>query len=85
MKKLLGLVVLLALCFFAGMVYANMAPEGGCPAIHHSISSLDDAAHDIGAAVSDLWGHKAGAMDAARHAVAELRKAQECKDCGDGR
>lgn len=86
MKKILSLAVILGLLIFAAMVMAKPAPAtmARCPNIHKAIGALDAAMHDMEVAAHDFCGHKAEAMEASRHAIEQLRKAEECKECGGG-
>lgn len=86
MKKIIGLAVILGLLIFAAMVMAKPAPASmaRCPNIHKAIGALDAAMHDMEVAAHDFCGHKAEAMEASRHAIEQLRKAEECKECGGG-
>lgn len=86
MKKILSLAVILGLLIFAAMVMAKPAPAtmARCPNIHKAIGALDAATHDMEVAAHDFCGHKAEAMEASRHAIEQLRKAEECKECGGG-
>ena len=83
MKKILSLAVILGLLIFAAMVMAKPAPAtmARCPNIHKAIGALDAAMHDMEVAAHDFCGHKAEAMEASRHAIEHLRKAEECKEC----
>ena len=86
MKKILGLAVILGLLIFAAMLMAKPAPAtmARCPNIHKAVVALDAAMHDMEVAAHDFCGHKAEAMEASRHALEQLRKAEECKECGGG-
>jgi len=52
-----------------------------CPNIHHAIEALQSAMHDMEKADHDFCGHKQEAMEAARNALEQLRKAEECDRC----
>lgn len=86
LKKVIGLAVILGLLIFAAIVMAKPAPAAAsrCPNIHKAIGALDAAMHDMEVAAHDFCGHKAEAMEASRHAIEQLRKAEECKECGGG-
>ena len=56
-------------------------PAGHCPNIDKAIVALDAAMHDMEVANHDFCGHKAEAMEASRHAIEQLRKAQACARC----
>jgi hypothetical protein len=82
-KKTFGLAIILGLLIFAAMVIAKPAPAtmAKCPNIHKAVGALDAAMHDMEVAAHDFCGHKAEAMEATRHALEQLRKAEECKEC----
>jgi hypothetical protein len=83
MKKIFALVVILGVLIFAAFLIAKPAapPMAKCPNIHKAVGALDAAMHDMQVAAHDFCGHKAEAMEAARHALEQLRKAEECKEC----
>lgn len=83
MKKMFALVVILGVLIFAAFLIAKPAPPpmAKCPNIHKAVGALDAAMHDMQVAAHDFCGHKAEAMEAARHALEQLRKAEECKEC----
>ena len=80
MKKILSIAVILGLIIFAGLLFAKPAPAR-CPNIHRAVGALDAAMHDMEVAGHDFCGHKAEAMEATRHALEQLRKAEECDKC----
>jgi len=80
MKKMIGLVVIVGLLISAAVLMAK-PPASRCPNIHRAVGALDAAMHDMEVAAHDFCGHKAEAMEAARHALEQLRKAEECKEC----
>lgn len=86
MRKIFSLVLILGLLILAGVLMAKPAPPAmaRCPNIHKAIGALDAAMHDMEAAAHDFCSHKAEAMEASRHALEQLRKAEECKECGGG-
>lgn len=84
MKRILSLVLMLGVP--AVFVHANAPapPYARCPNIHKAVGALEAAMHDMEVAAHDFCGHKAEAMEASRHALEQLRKAEECKECGGG-
>lgn len=81
MKKILSYVLLLGL---PAVFVSATPPASRCPNIHKAVGALEAAMHDMEVAAHDFCGHKAEAMEAARHAIEQLRKAEECKECGGG-
>lgn len=79
MLKRISAVSLLFLLMFVMPSFA--APPERCPNIDRAIKALEAAEHDMQVAAHDFCGHKAEAMEAARHAIEQLRKAKECDKC----
>ena len=86
MKKIIGIVVIVGLLLCGAILMAKPpAPAyARCPNIHKAVGALEAAMHDMEVAAHDFCGHKAEAMEASRHAIEQLRKAEECKECGGG-
>lgn len=81
LKKISVLLLMAGLLSIAPSVSNAAPPPARCPNIHKAIGALDAAMHDMSVAAHDYCGHKAEAMEAARHAIEQLRKAEECKEC----
>ncbi|MGA2985035.1 MAG: hypothetical protein ABSG32_14580 [Terriglobia bacterium] len=60
---------------------AAPAPMNHCPNIHHAIEALQSAMNDMSKADHNYCGNKREAMEAAGHALAALRRAEECDRC----
>lgn len=83
MKKIFSLAVILGLLIFAAIVMAKPAPPvmAHCPRIHAAVRALDDAMKELESAGHDFCGHKAEAMEATRHALEQLQRAEQCDKC----
>lgn len=75
----------LAVCLLIPAVFLGAKPappvENRCPRIHEAVHALDVAMKEMENASWDYCGHKVEAMEATRHALEQLRKAEQCKDC----
>src|SRR6266700_2851545 len=60
---------------------ASSATAARCPNIHKAVGALETALHDMEIAKNDFCGHKAEAMEATRHALEQLRRAEDCDQC----
>lgn len=83
MKRIFALAVVLGLLVFAALVMAKPAPPmmAHCPRIHAAVHTLEDAMKELEAAGHDFCGHKVEAMEATRHALEQLRLAEQCDKC----
>lgn len=82
MKKLAVLAVLVGLMSITPSVsIASPPPPGHCPRIHEAIHALEVAQQEMEHAGHDFCGHKVEAMEAAKHAMEQLRRAEECDRC----
>lgn len=81
MKKLAVLAVLVGLMSITPSVSIASPPPERCPRIHEAIHALEVAQEELEKAGHDFCGHKAEAMEANRHAIEQLRKAEECDRC----
>jgi hypothetical protein len=86
-KRAISLALTLGLLIPAAFLGAKPAPpvENRCPRIHEAVHALDVAMHEMQTASWDYCGHKAEAMEATRHALEQLRRAEQCKDCDGDR
>jgi hypothetical protein len=80
LKKVSLATAMFLLMSFGPSIIAVPPPER-CPNIDRAIKALEAAEHDMQVANHDFCGHKAEAMEAARHAIEQLRKAKECDKC----
>jgi hypothetical protein len=81
MKRILSLVLMLGV---PAVFVSAKPPFARCPNIHKAVGALEAAMHDMQVAAHDFCGHKDEAMEAARRAIEQLRKAEECKECEGG-
>jgi hypothetical protein len=92
-KTLFAVVLLLALVGIAPVMVpagspapkpnpavAPMPPER-CPNIHAATEALESAMRDLESARHDFCGHRKEAMEATRHALKQLREAENCDKC----
>lgn len=56
-------------------------PPARCPRIHEAAEALESAIQDMQSAAHDFCGHRREAMEAAHHALQELRRAENCDRC----
>ncbi|HEY6270513.1 MAG TPA: hypothetical protein VIX19_00795 [Terriglobales bacterium] len=87
MKKIIRVALTLCLLVPTAFLGAKPAPpvEARCPRVHEAAHALEVALQEMDHASWDYCGHKAEAMEATRHALEQLRRAEQCKDCGDRR
>ena len=83
MKKIFAFTVVLGLLIFAAIVVAKPAPPAmaHCPRIHEATHALEVALEEMEHAGHDFCGHKVEAMEATRHAVEQLHRAEACDRC----
>lgn len=81
LKRVSVLLLMAGLLSIAPSISSAAPPPARCPNIHKAVAALDAAMHDMEVAAHDYCGHKAEAMEASRHALEQLRKAEECKEC----
>lgn len=86
-KRLISFAMTLGLLLPTVFLGAKPAPpfEKRCPRIHEAIHALDVALQEMDHASWDYCGHKVEAMEATRHALEQLRRAEQCKDCDGDR
>jgi hypothetical protein len=86
-KKIVRVAMSLCLLVPTAFLGAKPAPpvEARCPRIHEAIHALEVAQGEMQHAAWDYCGHKAEAMEATRHALEQLRRAEQCKDCNGDR
>ena len=60
---------------------AESTAAARCPNIHKAVGALETALHDLEVANHDFCGHKAEAMEQTRHAIEQLKRAEECEKC----
>ncbi|MGD1101298.1 MAG: hypothetical protein ABSA59_04455 [Terriglobia bacterium] len=56
-----------------------------CPNIHEAIGALRTAENDLREARHDFCGHKREAMRTVHEAIEQLRAAEDCAECREGR
>ncbi|HEY6305830.1 MAG TPA: hypothetical protein VI488_05135 [Candidatus Angelobacter sp.] len=91
-KRTISSVLTLGLLIPTAFLSAKPAPaaqdrddyRGRCPRIHEAARALEVAEKEMQEAKWDYCGDKVQAMRATRRAIEELRKAEQCKDCGGG-
>jgi hypothetical protein len=86
-KRMIGSVLTMGLLIPTAFLNAKPAPpvENRCPRIHEAVRALEVAEREMKEARWDYCGDKVQAMEATRHALEELRKAEQCHDCNGDR
>jgi hypothetical protein len=86
-KRIIRVALTLCLLVPTAFLGAKPAPamEARCPRIHEAVHSLEVAMQEMDHANWDFCGHKVEAMEATRHALEQLRRAEQCKDCNGDR
>jgi hypothetical protein len=92
-KTLFAIVLLLALVGIAPVMVpggspapkpnpvVTPVPPANCPRIHEAAEALETALRDLESARHDFCGHKREAIEATRHALKQLREAENCDKC----
>jgi len=82
-KKIIRVAMTMCLLVSTAFLGAKPTPteENRCPRIHDAVHALEVAMQEMEHAKWDYCGHKVEAMEATRHALEQLRKAEQCRDC----